>query len=297
MIKLTLLFGERENIKKAASASNYNGHRLHLRRKPDWLYCADRGPLFSVAVCLWHFKLCRRLPQKTVWESLVEEAKKYRCYLIYPDTPDIVVEISEQNAAVIIKSIPPAAIGQLRFLVVHFKLFRSKRVVEDVDRILDEAKRLEVEAANERSDDGIAVTDQLLNTARFLVSSKAQSFWVNRLLEKGSKLLQGQLKHDGSYHESGDAEMKIESEDDNDDDDDSDEDNQLEVKLDEKEDSEPIKRETDGTFDKMLFTLNYPALELFPSQRSKTPSFCFRSVSVTTLVRQYLSESKTFDAK
>lgn len=120
---------------------------------------------------------------------------------------------------------------------------------------------------------------------------------MNRLLEKGSKMLQGQIKHDESYRESGaDAEMKCESEDDNDDDD-SDEDNQLEVKLDEKEDSEPMKRETDGTFDKMLFTLNYPALELFPSQRSKTPSFCFRSVSVTNLVRQYLTESKTFDAR
>lgn len=41
---------------------------------------------------------------------------------------------------------------------MHFKLFRSKRVVEDVDRILDEAKRLEVEALNDRVDDGIVVT-------------------------------------------------------------------------------------------------------------------------------------------
>lgn len=108
-------------------------------------------------------------------------------------------------------------------------------------------------------------------------------------MEKGFKLKQAQLKRDQGCPDS-DAEMKVES-----DENDSEEDNQLEVKIDDKEDSEPIQGE--GAFDKMLFTLNYPALELFPSQRAKTPSFCYRSVSVTNLVRQHLSESRTYDGK
>lgn len=66
-------------------------------------------------------------------------------------------------------------------------------------------------------------------------------------------------------------------------DDDLQEDNSMNLKV----DDEPHfpKDDTIGEFDPMLFTLNYPALELFPSQKTKTPSYCFRSVSVTTCIR------------
>lgn len=101
MIRLTLLFGERQKIKKAASASNYNGHRLHLRRKPNWLYCLDKGPLFTVACTLWLFGLYEKRQGLSEWDSLVEEAKKYRCYFVhsYCSADEIVCEIGEQNAA------------------------------------------------------------------------------------------------------------------------------------------------------------------------------------------------------
>lgn len=67
------------------------------------------------------------------------------------------------------------------------------------------------------------------------------------------------------------------------------EDNSMNLRVDENDEPHDVKSEI-GEFDPMLFTLNYPALELFPSQVTKTPSYCFRSV--TTCIRQHLKQPK-----
>lgn len=52
------------------------------------------------------------------------------------------------------------------------------------------------------------------------------------------------------------------------------------------------QKNTDQNCDPMTFTYNFPALELFPSVKGKNKTFCFRSSSVTSYVRQQLADPK-----
>lgn len=106
-------------------------------------------------------------------------------------------------------------------LVVHFKLFRSKRQVEDVDRILEEARRVEEEERNVQARDGIALTNQLLNLSRFMLMLTKQNKFVDETLKAARLTLDNQTKievkgesldhMDESDEEEEDEDMLVES--------------------------------------------------------------------------------------
>lgn len=77
-------------------------------------------------------------------------------------------------------------------LVVHFKLFRSKRQVEDVDRILEEARRVEEEQHDQKERDGIAQTNHLLNLSKFMLMLSSQNKFIDQSMKAAREVLDNQ---------------------------------------------------------------------------------------------------------
>ena len=80
MIKTSLIFANRKQLREAASGSNYGSHTREVLVEQNWIYETTASPLFTIGFTLKYYGLAK------TFEEQQALSRKYRCYRVTRET-------------------------------------------------------------------------------------------------------------------------------------------------------------------------------------------------------------------